>query len=80
MNIMTNAMERVTQMLLEQDAKFKKYGVEPYGVRQLTAKEQREKFENLTPQELKSMVEQYGQDEVNAWLQKFWKEDEYGGQ
>ena len=79
MNIMTNAMEKVTNMLLESDSKFKKYGTEPYGIRELTEKEQRERFENLTPQELKAMVDQYGPDEVNAWLQKFWKEDNYGG-
>ena len=51
---------------------------EPYGLRKLTPKEQRDRFENLTSEELMAMIEQHGEDEVNAWLQKFWKEEEYG--
>lgn len=74
-NIMTNAMNKMTKMLIQSDAKLEEYGSEPYGQRKLTDKEQREKVENLTPQEFMAMIEEHGQEDVNKMLNKYWKED-----
>ena len=74
MNLATNTMEKLTKMLDNTDAKLKEYGKEPYGVKKLTHVEQRKSIENLTTPELLSMIDQYGVEDVNAWLQKYWKE------
>ena len=79
MNILTNSMERLTKMLTLTDAKLKEMGKEPYGIRELTPREQKEKFDNLTPGELWKMIDEQGPDEVNEWLSKFMpKEENYG--
>ena len=75
MNILTSAMNKMTKMMIQTDAKLKEYGSEPYGQRKLTDKEQRDKVANLTSQELMAMIEEHGREDVNAWLQKYWKED-----
>ena len=79
MNILTNSMERLTKMLTLTDAKLKEMGKEPYGVRKLTPREQKEKFDNLTPGELWKMIDEQGPDEVNAWLSKFMPQEENYG-
>ena len=76
MNIMTSAMNKMHKMLSQADAKLKEYGAEPYGTRKATVKEQQERYDNLTPQELQSMIDERGVDAVNEWLQKFYKEDD----
>ena len=78
MNIMTNSMNKMHKMLSQADAKLKAYGAEPYGTRKATAKEKQERYDNLTPQELQAMIDERGVDEVNAWLQKFYKEGDNG--
>jgi len=71
-------MERLTKMLTQTDAKLKEMGKEPYGIRELTPREQKEKFDNLTPGELWKMIGEQGPDEVNKWLSRFYKEDNNG--
>lgn len=78
MNLATNSMEKLTKMLINTDSKLKDMGKTPYGQRKATAKEERERFDNLTFEGLMSLIEQYGVDEVNTWLGKFTKEDNYG--
>lgn len=68
MNLTTLAMEKLTKMLLVTDAKLKEMGKEPYGQRKATAKEQREKYENLTEGQLYEMIEKHGLDDTNDWL------------
>jgi len=75
-NLMTNAMEKMTQMLIKTDEKLAKYGVEPYGMKRTTAKEQREMFDNLTPGELENMLQTYGPDAVNEFLGKYMPKEE----
>jgi arginine/ornithine N-succinyltransferase beta subunit len=75
MNLLTNSMNKLTKMLLQFDAKLKTYGVEPYGIRKLTLAEQRRKFENLTSEELKAMIDEHGVSEVNDFIKRFWKEE-----
>lgn len=75
MNLQTNAMERLTKMLVDCDTKLKTYGVEPYGMRKLTDKEQRERVKNMTPGELESLIVEYGEAPVNKLLNKYWQED-----
>lgn len=70
MNLMTLTMEKMTKMLRQTDAKLKDYGTESYGQRKLTAKEQREKYENLTEGQLYEMIEEHGLDDTNKWLYK----------
>ena len=65
-------------MLVNTDQKLKDMGIEPYGKRKLTAKQQRERIKNLTPGELWQMIQEHGEDEVNALLQKYWQEENYG--
>lgn len=74
MNILTSAMNKMTKMMIQTDAKLKEYGAEPYGQRKLTDKEQRDKVANLTSQELMTMIEEHGREDVNKWLNKYWKE------
>lgn len=77
MNIATNTMERLTKMLLNTDSHLKKMATEPYGKRKATAREEREMYENLTPEGLWQMIDEKGADEVNAWLSRF-EEKQYG--
>ena len=70
-NLMTSAMNRMTDMLIRTDEKLAEYGVTPYAIRKATVKEQREQFKNLTPGELRNLIETYGVDEVNNWLGRF---------
>jgi hypothetical protein len=74
MNIMTEAMERLTKMLEATDERLKQYGVEPYGMREATPSEERARFENLTTHELARLVREQGKDKVNKWLGKHMKE------
>ena len=74
MNIATNSMNRVTNMLLRVDAKLKKIGTEPYRQRKATLAEQKDRVKNLTPQEAELMREQHGIGGMNELLSKFWEE------
>jgi len=76
MNLLTNSMERLTKMLLQTDAKLKTMGAEPYGVRKTTQAEQRQMYQNLTPDQLFQMIDKYGTAEVNKWLRKFMPKEE----
>jgi len=67
-NVMTNTMEKTTEMLRATDKKLKAWGETPYGTRKATPKEQRQMYENLTEGQLYEMVEKHGQDAVNKWL------------
>ena len=78
MNAATNSMNRLTKMLFNIDDKLKKMGTEPYGRRKATAKEQKDRVQNLTSQELLTMIDQHGAESTNEWLQKYWKEGENG--
>ena len=74
MNILTNTQERLKTMLSRTDGKFKEMGKEPYGQVKLTLKEQRERFESLTPDQMMGLINQYGAEAVNEYIAKFWKE------
>lgn len=78
MNILTNAMNKMTKMLLDSDSKLKEYGKEPYGIKKLTPKEQRDEYDNLTPDKLKAMIQEHGVEEVNKWMSRFEKEGSNG--
>ena len=73
MNIATNSLQKLTQMLVNADRKLKEYGKEPYGQRKLTDREQRERVENLTQEELMAMIEEHGVESTNEWLSKYWE-------
>ncbi len=75
MNLLTNSMERLTNMLVNCDTKLKAYGVEPYGQRELTDREQRDRIKNMSENDLLALIEQHGVQEVNAWLNKYWREN-----
>jgi len=77
MNPATNSMEKLTQMLRNTDTKLKEMGKTPYGARKATEKEQRDMFENLTESKLIDLIERYGEDKVNTWLNKFMPKEEY---
>ena len=74
MNLGTTVMEKMTAMLRATDSKLKEFADEPYGTTKLTAAQQRQRIKNMTPQELNQLINQYGVDDVNAWLNKYWKE------
>lgn len=75
MNVLTNSMNRLTKMLTNTDTKLKEYGVEPYGQKELTDREQRERIKNLTRGELFDLINQYGEKPVNDWLNRYWEEN-----
>lgn len=75
MNLMTNAMEKLTKMLVNTDSKLKGYATEPYATKKLTPGEQREKIKNMTSGELLALINERGIDAVNEWLNKYWRED-----
>ena len=68
---MTETMERVTEMLRQTDAKLKKLGVVPYGVRKATPKEEKARFENLDVHGLTEMLGKEGKEKTNKWLGKY---------
>jgi len=72
-NIMTIVMGRMTDMYKAMDKQIvKNYdGDMPYAMKKATEKEKRERFENLTPQELPELIKEYGWDEVNEWVGKY---------
>ncbi|GAI41095.1 unnamed protein product [marine sediment metagenome] len=71
MNIATNAMERLTKMSLKTHEKLKAMGAIPYGMEKLTPAQQKQMFDNLTPQKLEQLILQHGEAEVNKWLAKY---------
>jgi hypothetical protein len=60
------------------DAKFQKMGTEPAFTRKITPAEDRQRFLNLTQDQLVDMVTTYGAEPVNKWLQKHMKEEQNG--
>jgi len=72
-NIMTQVQEKMFDMYKRADAKIVKdyTGDMPYGMKKATAKEKRERFENLTPAELPELIKKYGFDEVNKRLGEY---------
>jgi len=70
MNIATESMKKMTEMVKAIDQKYKEFATDPYGVRKLTLGEQREKYDNLTEAQLYEMVEKHGMDDVNKWMYK----------
>jgi len=74
-NLMTVVQNKMTDIYKRVDAKLKDYGGDmPYGVRKMTPTEQRQRYENLTPEGLMDLRNQYGEESVNKWLGKFMKE------
>ena len=71
MNILTESMEKLTKMLVNTDQKLKGMATLPYGTRKLSSYEQRKRFESLTPEDVAQMIEQYGVNETNAYLNKY---------
>ncbi len=70
MNLMTDSMERLTNMLKLTDSKLKGYGAEPYGQRKATPKEQREMYENLTEEQYWELIDEHGEKAVNDWMNR----------
>ena len=70
-SVMTEALLRASQMLQNTDNKLKEMGNMPYGMVKATPKEQREMFENLTPEQLQELVMKHGYDAVNDYLKRF---------
>lgn len=75
---MANRMTQVQEIILERftamDNQLKQYGAEKYGMVKATEKQQRDRYRNLTPQELARMIDEQGPDEVNKWLGKYMEE------
>jgi hypothetical protein len=71
---MTEAMEKITGMLINTDNRLKDFGVMEYGTRKASQTEQRQRFENLSTEELTQMIERYGKNEVNKFLGRFMEE------
>lgn len=70
MNPLTNSMERLTRMLLNTDNKLKKMGEMGYGLRKATPAEQKQMYENLTPEKLFQLIDKHGLAKVNTWMAK----------
>jgi len=68
MNVMTNALNKMTAMTYKVDEKLKKMGKEPYGVKKLTETEQRDMYKNLTGEKLGKLIQEHGLAKVNEWL------------
>lgn len=68
MNLGTNVMKYMTEILRNVDKVYKEFATEPYGQRQLTEGEQMQFYQNLTESQLYEMVEKHGIDEVSEWL------------
>ena len=70
-SVMTEALLRASQMLQNTDNKLKEMGKMPYGMVRATPKEQKQAFENLTPEQLQGLIMKHGYDEVNDYLKHF---------
>ena len=79
MNIATMAMNKMTEMLQATDQKLKEFATEPYGVKELTEKEQMDMYKSLTPEKLIEMIQEKGLKDTNEWLYAMeQKEQKYG--
>lgn len=68
MNVATDAMQKMTKMFRAIDKKYKEFATEPYRQRQMTPKEQREFYENLTEAQLYELIQKHGIESVSQWL------------
>lgn len=68
-NLMTDVSNKAFDYLKLFDKKVKRYAGEmPYGKVKVTPKEDRERFNNLTPGELQNLIQTHGRAGVNEWL------------
>lgn len=74
MNLMTETMKKMAEILIATDQRLKEFGAEPYRTKKLTARQQRDRIAKLTPEDLRELVDTYGIEEVNDWIKR------YGGQ
>lgn len=73
-NIMTLALQKLTNMLLGADRVLERMGETPYGVRRATKKEQLQMAQNMTPEEMFDHIQTRGAHAVNKWLRSLDKE------
>lgn len=70
-NITTDIMERMTKMMVSTSQRLKEMAEIPYGKRPATKAEQRQKHDNLIPDQLFAGIRKEGIDKTNSWLAKF---------
>jgi hypothetical protein len=70
MNLATETMKKLTNMLTNTDSKLAEWGKEPFATRKITPTEDRLRFQNLTQDDLLDMIEKHGYEDVNKWIQK----------
>jgi len=68
MNLLTNQMNKMTDMMRKTDGVLKKMGKEPYRAAKLTAKGKADLYKSLTEADIYEKIEKYGVDAVNKWL------------
>jgi len=73
MNIMTIVQEGVYQKLKQFDEHVKNSVTEPYGQRKSTLKEQKEMYQNLTPEKFLELERTEGLVPLNKWLSRMEK-------
>lgn len=79
MNIATNTMQKMTNMLRAIDGKYKVYATEPYGQKKLSAKEQMDLYKSMTPEKLLNALDTLDSDsfrKFNEWLFKMEKKEQ----
>jgi hypothetical protein len=70
-NITTDIAERMVKMMVDTSHRLKEMAELPYGVRPATKTEQRQKYDNLTPDQLFAGIRKEGIDKTNSWLSTF---------
>ena len=81
MNLATETMNKMTEMLKNIDQKYKEFAAEPYGTRKLSAREQYEQYKNLTPEKLidtLASLDSKGFKAFNEWLYKMEQKEQNG--
>lgn len=68
MNIATESMKKMTEMLKAIDGKYKEFATEPYRMEKATPQDQANMYNNLTEAQLYGMIEKHGIESVSKWL------------
>lgn len=68
MSVVTDASNKILNMLKGADGKLQKMGEEPFMIVKATKQEQQERYNSLTPEKLTELINKHGYNEVNRWM------------
>ena len=67
-SILTEAVEEATSKLLDLREEIKKFAPIPFGKEKLSARQARQRYEKMSPEEMQAMIGERGEEEVGRWI------------